>query len=214
MLHYPKIPSSQGCPGGPCIAFEKIEGTNLHWDWDREFGWHAFGTRRDEFTLTPLGIEQFRQAHPDLAGCHELFPAGLAGPLEKVFRTKPRYAGCAALKAFTEYAGPGSFAGMHCPGEAMELVLFDVEAEGFGMVGPFDFVADFGHLRIPRVVYRGKFSGQLTEDVRNGKFGVAEGGVVKGGSGRTEVWRAKVKTQAYRGRLERAFAGRWESYWE
>src|SRR3712207_8134788 len=36
-----------------CIAFEKVDGTNLHWDWDREFGWHAFGTRRDDFNLLP-----------------------------------------------------------------------------------------------------------------------------------------------------------------
>src|SRR5580704_5591419 len=47
MLHYPKIPGSRNCPSGPCIAFEKYDGTNLHWDWDRDFSFHAFGTRRD-----------------------------------------------------------------------------------------------------------------------------------------------------------------------
>jgi hypothetical protein len=25
--------------------FEKLDGTNLHWYWNRAFGWHAFGTR-------------------------------------------------------------------------------------------------------------------------------------------------------------------------
>jgi hypothetical protein len=28
------------------VAFEKYDGTNLHRDWDRDFGWHSFGTRR------------------------------------------------------------------------------------------------------------------------------------------------------------------------
>src|SRR4051812_33479077 len=41
MLHYPKIPGSRDCPGGRCLAFEKYDGTNLHWDWDRDIGWHA-----------------------------------------------------------------------------------------------------------------------------------------------------------------------------
>jgi hypothetical protein len=59
MPHRPKILGSRRCPGGRCVAFEKHDGTNLHWEWDREFGWHSFGTRRDEFTLPKIGIEQF-----------------------------------------------------------------------------------------------------------------------------------------------------------
>jgi len=55
VLHYPKIPGSRDAPGGRCVAFEKYDGTNLHWDWDRDFGWHAFGTRRDSFNLTSIG---------------------------------------------------------------------------------------------------------------------------------------------------------------
>ena len=47
MLHYPKMPDSRNCPDGRCLAFEKYDGTNLHWEWEREFGWHSFGARRD-----------------------------------------------------------------------------------------------------------------------------------------------------------------------
>lgn len=43
MLYYPKIPGSRSALLTPCIAFEKLDGTNLHWDWHRDFGWHAFG---------------------------------------------------------------------------------------------------------------------------------------------------------------------------
>ena len=89
MLYYPKIPGSRGCPGGRCLAFEKYDGTNLHFDWDRDFGWHAFGTRRDQFNLTAEGVERFRQAHAHLGGCVEVFLATLAEAVESVFRDNP-----------------------------------------------------------------------------------------------------------------------------
>src|SRR5262245_39634163 len=129
MLHYPKIPSAAGCPGGRCIAFEKIDGTNLHFDWDRDFGWHAFGTRRDEFNLDLPGIARFNEAHPELAGCDAVFLTGLADPLDRIFREHADYVERPRYTAFAEYAGPGSFAGQHRPGDARGLYLFDVRAE-------------------------------------------------------------------------------------
>jgi hypothetical protein len=214
MLHYPKIPSTEGCPGGRCIAFEKYDGTNLHWDWDREFGWHAFGTRRDAFNLTPQGIAAFEQAHAQLAGAAELFLARLAEALEQVFRRVPAYRESAACKAFTEFLGPNSFAGSHLPDDPKQLILFDIEVEPSGIVSPFQFVVDFGHLPIARVVYRGRFTGKLTEDVRRGRYDVSEGVVVKSGAGGADLWMAKIKTDGYRQRLERQFQGGWRDYWE
>src|SRR5438132_8168846 len=113
VLHYPKIPGSRNCPSGRCIAFEKYDGTNLHWDWDRDFGWHAFGTRRDTFNLTPAGIAEFVQAHAHLRECGEVFQATLANGIEAVFRANTNYQSCNSLKVFTEFLGPNSFAGLH-----------------------------------------------------------------------------------------------------
>src|SRR4051812_47430754 len=118
MLHYPKIPGSRNSPDGRCVAFEKYDGTNLHWDWDRDFGWHAFGTRRDAFNLTPEGIEQFARKHEHLRACAGVFEATLAEGLERVFREHPTYARFQSFKAFTEFLGPGSFAGLHKEGES------------------------------------------------------------------------------------------------
>jgi hypothetical protein len=213
MLHYPKIKDSSAAQLGPCVAFDKIDGANLHWEWDLDFGWHAFGTRRDQFDLAARGIEAFHAAHPGLGDCVELFSAALAGPLDRLFREREPYAGHAEITAFTEYAGPNSFAGQHAPGDAMELVLFDVLLGKTAFVPPFDFVRDFGHLRIPRVVFQGRFSGRLTEDVRRGKFGVKEGVVIKGGEGES-LWMCKVKTLAYQERLKRSFGERWQDFWE
>jgi hypothetical protein len=214
VLHYPKIPSTEGCPGGRCIAFEKIDGTNLHWSWDRDFGWHAFGTRRDEFNLTLAGIDDFRRAHPGLDDCADLFESLLAEELDRIFREQPDQADHPAFKVFTEYAGPRSFAGQHHPDDNKTLVLFDVLAEDYGLIGPEKFVEDFGHLPIPRVIFRGRFSGRLTEAVRRGDYRLAEGVVVKGGSGGDDLWMAKIKTNDYRERLQRMFEERWLDYWE
>lgn len=214
VLHYPKIPDSRNAPEGRCVAFEKYDGTNLHWDWDRDFGWHSFGTRRDEFNLTEAGTEQFALRHAHLRQCVEVFRATLADGLERVFREQPSYMGFQIIKAFTEFFGPNSFAGLHKDDDPKELRLFDVSAEPFGMIGPQQFVADFAHLPIARVVYEGKLTGTFTQDVRHGKFGVAEGVVCKGGSGGSDVWMVKIKTDSYLERLQQAFADRWEEYWE
>ena len=214
MLYYPKMPGSQNAPGGRCIAFEKYDGTNLHWDWDRDFGWHAFGTRRDEFNLTDEGIAQFGQKHAHLKQAVAVFQNGLADGVEQVFRDNGTHREVAAFKVFTEFLGPNSFAGLHKEDDPKELRLFDVQAEPSGMLGPSQFVADFGHLPIARVVYQGKLTGKFAEDVRLGKYGVAEGVVCKGGVGGADLWMVKIKTNAYMDRLKQAFADRWEDYWE
>src|SRR5437763_7599441 len=102
MLHYPKIPGSRDCPGTQCLAFEKYDGTNLHFDWDRDFGWHAFGTRRDAFNLTAEGVEQFHQAHPGLEECVDVFQATLAACLDRVFRRHEPYKDRVTFKVFAE----------------------------------------------------------------------------------------------------------------
>lgn len=211
MLYYPKMPGSRDAPSGRCVAFEKLDGTNLHWTWERDFGWHAFGTRRDEFNLLPDGIAAFDKAHPGLEDAAAIFLRDVAEPLGAVLRESADYT---SVKVFTEYLGPNSFAGSHSPTDPKELVLFDVWVDGHGFLGPRQFVADFGHLHIPRVVYDGKLTGTFLEAVREGKYGVAEGVVVKGGTGGDDVWMFKVKTYAYLERLKRSFGARWEEFWE
>jgi len=166
VLHYPKIPGSRNAPLGRCIAFEKYDGTNLHWDWDRDFGWHGFGTRRDEFNLTDEGIELFARTHAHLRESVEVFRATLAEGIQEVFQRSANYLQPQSFKVFTEFFGPNSFAGLHKAEDRKELRLFDVWVEPVGMIGPRQFVTDFGHLQIARVVYEGKLTGKFAEDVR------------------------------------------------
>lgn len=92
--------------------------------------------------------------------------------------------------------------------------LFELLAEPIGIIGPRQFVAEFGHLHTARVVYDGKLTGKFAEDVQAGLYGVAEGVVCKGGVGGRDLWMAKIKTYAYLEKLKKAFGDRWEAYWE
>jgi hypothetical protein len=214
MLYYPKIPGSRNCPDGQCIAFEKYDGTNLHWDWDRDFGWHAFGTRRDVFNLTEVGIKEFQDKHQHLSDCIAVFQTSWAVELERVFTSNLQYQDVQEIKVFGEFLGQNSFAGLHRSTDPKEFRLFDVWLEGFGFISSTQFVNDFQHLEIARVVYRGKLTGKFSEDVRSGKYNVDEGVICKGGTGGDDLWMVKIKTNTYMSKLKQAFADRWEDYWE
>ena len=55
-----------------------------------------------------------------------------------------------------------------------------------------------------KLLYTGKYSGQLVEDIRNNKFKVNEGAVIKGAI-RDHTYMVKVKTNAYMERLKTEF---------
>lgn len=208
MFRYPKMPGPAGGKLEKCIAFEKYDGTNLHWRWQRDRGWHAFGTRSASYPLTPEGVAEFAAKHAAVAEAAVLFEHAFAEPLAAILHPQGE-----AFVAFTEFFGPNSFAGLHKADDQKRLVLFDVFEVGVGFFDPWTFRDLFAALPTARVVYEGRFTGTFTEAVRAGKYGVAEGVVCKGGKG-AGVWMAKVKTRAYQERLKAAFAADWEQYWE
>lgn len=204
------MPGPTGAQLDKCVAFEKLDGTNLFWEWHREFGWTDFGTRSASYQLVPGGVTEFIAKHPGLEEAVDLF-ATLGEQIHPILASQSVI--CHAI-AFTEFLGPNSFAGSHAPTDPKRLVLFDLFVPGDGFLDPWQFLELFAGLPLPRVMYQGKFSGKLTEDVRAGKYPVVEGVVVKGGSGGSDVWMAKVKTAAYLERLKKTFGDRWEDYWE
>lgn len=210
-LVYPKMPGRGDAPPGNCIAFEKYDGTNIHWVWDATLGWYAFGTRRDRFDLDERGVAAFNAAHPGLEECSAVFLGSLAGQLSSVLRDLDYY-GSDELIVFTEFLGEHSFAGKHISSDPKRLVIIDLETAN-GFLPPERFVRDLGNLPIARTVYRGKLTGRFADDVREGRFGVSEGVVCKGES-KGKVWMVKIKTNAYMRRLKEAFAEEWEDYWE
>lgn len=211
-LAYPKIPGSSAAPLAKCFAFEKYDGTNIHWAWNFELGWHAFGTRRNRFDLDEMGIRAFHKSHVGMEGIVELFHNTLAPKLESAFKDRPAY-GREDLLAFTEFYGPNSFAGKHLATDPKKLVLLDVQT-GADIVPPQILLEDFGDCDLATLVYEGKLTGKFAEDVRTGKYPVFEGVVCKGGESSANLWMAKIKTNAYMHRLKQEFQDGWEAYWE
>jgi len=216
-LTYPKIPDTLDCPLKQCVAFEKYDGTNMHWDFHH--GFVSFGTRRDSFPYDEDGFKSFTQAHPELEQAPKIFDAIRIDLSEFLFT----YHSGAKFTVFTEYLGPNSFAGQHKPGDPMRHVIIDV-MKGSKFLPPDEFIELFEgdwplkfswkpHFDHARVVFKGKFTGQLFVDVRKGKYDVKEGVVVKGKVG-SEIYMAKIKTEAYMDKLKEQFKNNWKDYWE
>ncbi len=190
MKQYPSIPYwNSKIIGESCIAFDKLDGSNLRFEWSRKSGWYKFGTRNQMIDHTN---EQFGGAIP-------LFLDKYGDGLEKVFskreyRTKPNFV------VFCEYFGPSSFAGQHNSNDIMDLVLFDVSEYKRGMIIPQEFVDNFGHLHIPDIIYQGKLTEDFILDIKNEAYPVIEGVMVKGvhkTKGDENIWIAKIKTKAW-----------------
>lgn len=208
-LAYPKIPDTLHCPLKQCIAFEKIDGTNIHWVWSPQDGFHSFGTRRDRYNYSDASLAEFHKDHFGLDGLDDAFQK-----LEKDLNDflMKHFNNVNEVIVFTEFHGPNSFAGSHNDQDSKRFVIFDVQVDGV-MLPPEEFIKLFQPFGIPKVVFQGKFTGQLFVDVRNSKYPVKEGVVVKGLVGQ-EIYMAKIKTQIYLQRLKENFKDNWKEYWE
>lgn len=208
-LAYPKIPDTLHCPLKQCIAFEKIDGTNIHFVWTPQNNFQSFGTRRDRYSYTDASLTEFHKYHYGLDGLDDAFQK--IEPTLSDFLTK-QYGNAKEVIIFTEFYGINSFAGSHQTADEKKLTLFDVQIDGV-MLPPDQFIELFEPFGIPKVVFRGKFTGQLFVDVRNGKYPVGEGVVVKG-IVNNQMYMAKIKTNAYLKKLKETFKNNWQEYWE
>ena len=202
-LVYPKIPENTNGFLDKCFAFEKYDGTNMHWCWNLDDGWHTFGTRRTQFPFTRSGLFQFNETHPELANAPQVFNEHFRDKLTTFLSQRTPYREN-KITVFLEFFGPSSFAGSHSEEDAkadlQELVLFDVMIRN-KLIPPKQFIEDFKQFKIAKLIYTGKYTGQFTEDVRKGVYDVNEGVVCKGWV-ESEVFMTKVKTEDYLKRLK------------
>jgi hypothetical protein len=186
MKSYPSIPRSTGQTFHEFDAyvFDKLDGSNLRWEWARKSGWYKCGTRN----------RLFDETDPVFGGAFKVFNETLAVPLEKLARDE-RWE---RVIVFTEFWGPRSFAGQHEPDDPKILTLFDVAPHKKGILGPRDFLKLFEHLQIPRFLGQQRWTRGFVEQVRRGEIeGITDEGVVgKAGDGHKLVM-AKAKTQVW-----------------
>ena len=199
MEQYPSIVGSAKAPlGKQCIAFNKYDGSNLRWEWNPKKGWVKFGTRRHLFDESD---EQFKEAIP-------IFMNGMAD--EIVLRTKEVVRNPQRITAFTEFFGPGSFAGSHVQGEQKELRLFDVFLFQKGYVPPKQFVEVYGDMeQAAEIIYEGTLNSSFIMDVKKGKYPVFEGVIAKGSD-----FKVKIKTDEYFRCLRHKYPERWQEFGE
>ena len=186
MKQYPSIPRRFLGRKRTRLAhvFDKLDGSNLRFEWSRKHGWHRFGSRR----------RVLDHSHPTFGEAMSLFQATLAEPIERVAVDQ----GWSALLAFAEFWGPGSLAGQHVPGADKRLSLFDVAPYRHGFVGPERFLALFGHCDIPRYLGQHQWDDEFVARVRAGQLeGVTFEGVVGKAGDRHSLVMVKAKTQAW-----------------
>ncbi len=186
MKRYPAIPRTiKGRKRAHSVhLFDKIDGSNLRFEWSRERGWHRFGSRH----------RLLDASHPILGEAMALFEMTLAEPVERTAREQ----GWPALVAFAEFHGPGSLAGQHDPAAAKRLTLFDVAPYRYGFVGPERFLELFGDLDTPAYLGQRMWDDDLVATVRRGELaGVTFEGVVGKAGERHRRIAVKAKTQAW-----------------
>ncbi len=197
MKHYPHIEYWNKCKFGETVwGFEKLDGSNIRAEWSKKRGFYKFGTRK----------QMIDEKHPQFGKAVTLFLNKYNEGLSKIFTDKKQYREIRSFVVFSEYFGEKSFAGYHETDDIMDIVLFDVSMFQKGWVKPKDFIDNFNHLGIPRLMYRGNFNRSLINDVREGKFDVKEGIMAKGlrkTKGDELVWITKIKTQEWFDKLKR-----------
>lgn len=198
MIEYPSIMNSSKAPRQSCIAFEKLDGSNIRVKYTNKKGFHLFGSR----------TQMIDKNHPFLGSVLDIFYRDFENPLVDLI--EDQFPNEREVIAFLEFFGDKSFAGWHEPDDTTKrLVCFDlmVGHKNRKFLKPQEFVklTDKYKVIAPRVIYRGNLNEQLIADVRNGVYDVTEGVICKGtentGAHRGGLWMCKIKTQAYLDKL-------------
>lgn len=190
------MPSAKA-PHQPCIAFDKLDGSNIRVKYTNKKGFTLFGSR----------TQMFDKGHPFLGAAVDIFYRDFEDRLVDLI--EDNFSNEREVIAFLEFFGPNSFAGWHDPNDVKQLVLFDImvghKNRKFLLPQEFIKLTTVAGLATPRVIYEGNLTDQFRQDVYDGKYDVVEGVVCKGtertGAHRGNVWMAKIKTKAYLDKL-------------
>ena len=144
-------------------VFDKLDGSNLRFEWSKKKGFHRFGSRRK--LIVPKT--------PILGEAISLFLDTMSEELINRFKDK-KYE---KVTVFAEYYGDNSFSGQHLDTDDMKLSLIDIAPYKKGILNPDEF------LQFTEGIDRAKllFEGFLSEkDVLSIKSGNLEGMTFEG----------------------------------
>lgn len=185
MKSYSSIPHyHKGLFGEKMIAFEKLDGSNFRAEWSKKSGFYKFGTRN---RLLDKNDETFGSAI-------DIFLNKYSEDLTKIFKDK--YSKVDNFVVFGEFFGPNSFAGEHLKDDSKDVILFDVDQYKRGVISPYEFLDNFGHLHIPKTIEEGIYTKEFVNKIQN-SLELQEGVVCKGILKNKNVWMCKVKTYSW-----------------
>ena len=165
-------------------AFDKLDGSNIRAEWNSKRGFYKFGTKSQliDTNSKPFGISI------------QLLKDKYEKDLSLVFNDqKWKDAIC-----FFELWGKDSFAGNHNFEAPLDVTLFDVNPYKQGILEPQEFIRFFGHLDIAKVLYEGKISIELFDQIKQSTLpGMTFEGCVCKGIDNGKLIMFKVKTKAW-----------------
>lgn len=204
MKHYPEISYYGDYWGLPVIAFEKLDGSNLRFEYNHKRGFYKFGTRNMmiDKNSQPFGF------------AIDLFLEKYAEPLSIIFKDKS-YRNSLSFVCFAELHGEKSEFGQHEFGnDNFDVTLFDISEYKKGLIPPKQFVNDFQELGIPRIVYEGNLNNELIAEIKENKYDLKEGVVCKGTISNKKaphnLYYCKVKTNEWFERLRIRYSKQYE----
>jgi hypothetical protein len=188
MKHYPSI-TKEVAHNIDIYAFDKLDGSQIRAEYNDKKGFYKFGSKNQliDRSTNPWGI------------AIRLINDKYSTDIHQICKDQ----GWKDAVCFFEFWGPNSFAGTHnfADGEALTVTLFDVNPYKRGILEPREFIHFFGHLDVPKVLYKGRVNVELFDKIKQSTLpGMTFEGVVCKGASQTNARMPtmfKVKSRAW-----------------
>lgn len=197
MKSYPSMKKAMrfSPPDVSLYTFDKIDGSNLRFEWTRKRGWWKTRTRERLLDRTDQ----------DLGAAIDIFERTHAEPLAR-FAHDQKWD---PFVAFVEFYGPSSFAGLHRKDEEKKVALIDLCVHKEGIIRPSDFlnVVNKTGVHAPRYLGFCKWNRTFLDEVSAGAIPEIsfEGVVGKLKHHHDDLILWKAKTDAWRDAVKNKF---------
>lgn len=133
--------------------FDKLDGSNLRFEWDKKKGFYKFGSRS----------KLIDQNTPILGEAIDLFMSTHAPILHQRFKERS----VEKSICFGEFFGESSFAGQHQKEEAKKILLFDISIHRKGFLNPQDFLELSKEVPSAPLLYEGMLTKEIIHKIKN-----------------------------------------------
>jgi hypothetical protein len=194
MKTYPSIVKFFG-DSQDLYTFDKLDGSNLRFEWSKKRGWFKFGTRK----------RMFDETDPIFGVAVLLFMEQLSEQLERIV-VNQRWQ---KVVVFAEFWGKESFAGLHVPEDEKFLTVIDASPLGKGILPPKEFLKYFEEFGPTYMGYL-RWNKEFVESIRtrSNDLPITFEGVVGKTSVKNNIIMFKAKTQKWIDKVKERYESR------